>query len=197
MLKDRVADADERVLETSARLFAELGYDATDLDMIISAAGPEASRSKLLREGKAGLYRAVFERFRGLEESYFKAVAEEMTHDAEGMHRLADASLDFAIDYPEVNAVWEHRALKDAIDLDFPERFVPALESVITSSPWEGLRQDVDLRFLSWTMIWMVMGFTGTGLPYEEGHRRRADHGPTLDYFRARLHEMIDCRIRP
>ena len=197
MLKNRVAEADEQVLETSIRLFAELGYDATDLNMIVSAAGPEASRSGLLRDGKAGLYRAVFDRFRELEESYFKAVSEGIPHDAEGLHRLADASLDFAIDYPEVNAVWEHRALKDAIDLDFPDRFVPALESVIASSTWEGLRQGVDLRFLAWTMIWMVMGFTGTGLPYEAGHRRRADHRPALEYFRTQLHEMIDCRIRP
>lgn len=197
MFEDRVTEADERVLETSARLFAELGYDATDLDMIIHAAGPGAARSELLRDGKAGLYRAVFNRFQELEERYFKTAAEGVAHDIEGLHRLADAALDFAVAYPEVDAVWRHRALKDAIDLEFPEEFAPALESVITSSTWEGVRPDVDLRFLAWTMIWLVMGFTNTGLPYEDGRRRRADHRPTLEYFRARLHEMIDCRIRP
>ena len=110
-------------------------------------------------------------------------------------NRLVDAAVDFTVAYPEVNAVWGHRALKDAIDLDFPDGFTPGLETALTSRTWTGVRDDVDFRFLAWTVIWQVMGFAGTGLPCETG-RAHSDDSPALAYFRAQLHELIDCRIR-
>ena len=198
MWDDGTADgteADERVLNTAIRLFAELGYDATSLDLIAHAAGAETQESRLLRDGKPLLYRAVFDRFRTLEETYFETAAKDVPGDVEGVHRLVDAAVDFTVAYPEVNAVWGHRALKDAIDLDFPDGFTPGLETALTSRTWTGVRDDVDFRFLAWTVIWQVMGFAGTGLPCEAG-RAHSDDSPALAYFRAQLHELIDCRIR-
>ncbi|WP_106400946.1 TetR/AcrR family transcriptional regulator [Actinocorallia populi] len=195
-MDERAADVDERVLETAIRLFAELGYDATSLDMIAGAVGSDVSRSALLKDGKPGLYRAAFEHFYELDRQRFEAAAQGISHGVEGLHLLADTFLDFSLAHPEIGALWGHRVLKDAIDFDFPERFTPPLEVMMTSRTWEGVHPDTDLQFLAWTVIWMVLGFTHTGLPHEDGRRRYADDPSALHRFRTQLHRTIDARVR-
>ncbi|ROO85972.1 TetR family transcriptional regulator [Actinocorallia herbida] len=186
---------DEQVLRAAVRLFAEIGYDATTLDMITQTAGPDAARSDLLREGKPEIYRAVIEYFHDVEQRYFDRASQEVSRDVRGLHRLIDAALDFALSHPEINAVWEHRGLKDASDLDFPDGAVPALESVLVRSPWAGVRADVDLRFVAWAVIWLIQGFVRTGLPDAAGNRRPADDGDALRAFHTELHTWVDLRV--
>lgn len=193
----RAAEVDRRVLDSAVRLFAELGYDATDLQLIAASAGVAPAESALLGRGKPEIYRAALEQIHMLEIAYFDAAAKDSPDDIQGVHLLVDAAFDFALEHPESGAIWAHRGLHDAQDLTFPEGFAPHLETVLTSRSWHGIRSDVDLHFLAWTIIWMVMGFAQTGLPDERTRR----HGPTDESasrrFRAELHELIDARLRP
>ncbi|GAB2831268.1 hypothetical protein GCM10022221_32650 [Actinocorallia aurea] len=187
---------DEQVLRAAVRLFAEIGYDATTLDMIMQTAGPEAGRSMLLREGKPGLYRAVIEHFLAVERRFFEDAVRELPRDVRGLHRLIDSALDFALSHPEINAVWEHRGLKDASDLDFPDTVTPPLETVMTRAPWAGVRPDVDMVFVAWAVIWLIQGFMRSGLPdpHGPGHRR-ADDIEALRTFHTELHTWVDLRV--
>lgn len=196
-MSDGTAEMDERVLEAATKLFSELGYDTTTLAMIADVAGRGSAESDLLKSGKAEIYRAVFERCSTLEKAFFASAAECISYDAQGLHQLVDSFLDFSFDHLEISALWGHRVLKDAIDLDFPERtFTPPLEDMMTSHTWSGIREDLDMQFLAWTIIWMTTGFIGSGLPGEEGSRRRLDEPAAARYFRTQLHELLDARIR-
>ena len=192
----RTKNADERVLDVAGRLFAELGYDGTDLELIAAAAGREADGSSLLRKGKERIYHAVLAHYYQRDVVYLQGVLKESRRDVAGLHRLVDAFLDFALAHPEVPSLWGQRALKDALDLSFPEEeFPPPLLMALTSQGWEGVRHDLDLKFLAWVLMWTVRGFVQGGLPDRLGEERYAEHPETLDYFRTRLHELVDRLI--
>jgi len=180
-------DADEAILATAVRLFAELGYDATTTQMIAAAAGPDGSGSRLLRSGKPRIYRAVLERFRQLEQAAFDEAARTATPDLDGIHHLVDAAVDFSRAHPELISVWIHRGLNDARDIGFPRKVTPVLNTVLAEGEWKGIRQDVDLGFLSWTIVWTITGFARLG----------SDDPADLHWFRTQLHELVDARLRP
>ncbi|WP_106396636.1 TetR/AcrR family transcriptional regulator [Actinocorallia populi] len=184
---------DERVLETAGRLFAELGYDGTDLELIAAAVGRGSQESSLMREGKEKIYRAVIARFSDRDLAHLQEAMKETPHDVAGLHHLVDAFLDFVFSHPEVPGLWEQRALKDAVDLTFPEEeFVPPLLTVLTAQAWEGVRLDLDLRFLGWLLMWSARGFVHGGLPDRAGEQRRADDPDTRRYFRDQMHSLVD-----
>lgn len=196
MVGSRAQQADEHVLETAGRLFGELGYDGTDFEMIATAVGRESEASSLLKGSKETLYRAVIGRFYARDMAHLLSAMKERPHDAEGLHHLVDAFLDFAVLHPEVPALWEQRALKDAADLSFPEEEFPApLPMLLTSQPWEGVRPGLDLEFLGWLVMWAVRGFVQGGLPDRNGVQRRADDPGALGRFRVRIHEMVECLL--
>lgn len=195
-MSEETAKADERVLEAATKLFSELGYDATNLAMIADVVGRESVDSELLKSGKAEIYLAVFERCSTLEKSFLAATAERISYDAPGLHQLVDCFLDFSFDHVEITALWGHRVLKDAIDIDFPRQFfTPPLEDMMTSHSWSGIREGLDMQFLAWTIIWMTTGFIGSGLPGEDESRLRLDQPAVARYFRTQLHELLDARI--
>jgi len=192
----RTQTADEHVLETAGKLFAELGYDGTDLEMIATAVGRDSEASSLLKKGKQAIYRAV------IGHSYERDIADLMTamkekpHNVEGLHHLVDAFLDSVLLHPEVPALWEQRALKDAADLTFPEEEFPAqLPMLMTGQTWEGVSPDHDLEFLGWTVMWMARGFVQGGLPDRNGVHRRAEDPASLQRFREGLHKVTGCFI--
>jgi AcrR family transcriptional regulator len=190
------ATAEERVLETATRIFAELGYDAATFDMIKAAAGLDAEGSPLLQGGKQGLYRAVLARLHGQETAQLEAAFHESARDAQGIHRLVDASVDFLLAHPEFLALWEHRGLKDARDLRFPEEeFRPPLLALLTRHSWQGVRPDADLDFLAWMVMWAVRGFMHTS-SLEWSSPDWFEQHPSQDAaatrrFRAELHKMV------
>ncbi|MDX6744863.1 hypothetical protein [Actinocorallia sp. A-T 12471] len=188
--------ADEHVLRAAIKLFAELGYDATTRQMIIQTAGPGATRSELLREGKAAVYRAALEHLCDLEHRYYAEAARDLVRDMAGLHRMVDRALDFALLHPEVPAVWRHRGLKDASDLDLTKDMRPGLETVLLQAPWSGVRPDADLQFVAWSVVWMITGFLASGMPDGSAPSRKADDPRTLQRFHTELHTMVDLRVR-
>lgn len=188
--------ADEHVVDTAGRLFAELGYDGTDLEMIATAVGRESEASSLLKKGKQAIYRAVIGHSYERDLADLMAAMKEKPHDAEGIHYLVDAFLDSVLLHPEVPALWEQRALKDAADLTFPEEEFPAqLPMLLAGQTWEGVGPDRDLDFLGWTVMWMARGFVHGGLPDRNGVHRRAEDPVALQRFRDGVHRMVACFI--
>ncbi|MEO3786206.1 hypothetical protein ABGB12_22995 [Actinocorallia sp. B10E7] len=186
-------EMEERVLKAAGRMFSQLGYDATTLEMIAGAVGRGSECSELLQRGKQGLYREVFAYIYKLSEDRMRTALEKASDDAGGLHYTVDEYIDLILEHPEIPALWKQRGLLDAVDIDFPEEHLqPPLQAALTSRRWEGTRPDLDLKFLSWLVMWSMGGFIDNGLPDDSGQCHLADHPPTLQYFRARLHEMID-----
>jgi len=188
----RREETDERVLEVAERMFAQLGYDGTTIEMIEDAVGPGSQRSELLRRGKQELYREVFTYLFKLSDDRMRTAAEKAPDDVEGVHYLVDEFFDFVLDHPEMPALWQQRGLLDAVDIDIPEdTYQPPLVTAMTFRRWHGVRPDLDVEFLAWIVMWSLGGFVHNGFPDESGLRRRAEDPAVLQRFREQLHELV------
>ena len=188
-----IKEMDERVLETAGRLFAELGYDGTSMELIAAAVGRGSEESPLLKGGREKLYRAVIAWFYERDVAHLQEAMKETPHDVAGLHHLLDAFLDFVFQHPEVPGLWQQRALKDAVDLAFvEEEFPPPLLMALTAQGWEGVRPELDLRFLGWLMMWSARGFVHGGLPDRAGEQGLPEDPGARQYFRDQMHSLVD-----
>src|SRR3954453_16191658 len=90
--------AEQAVLSVALRLFAELGYDGTTMQMIADAAGLEAAAVRAVFGGKTELYllltrQSVAEQVAGLE-----ALEPRLTPDADGMNLLVDHYFEYGLE---------------------------------------------------------------------------------------------------
>ncbi|MGI5327734.1 TetR/AcrR family transcriptional regulator [Actinomadura nitritigenes] len=184
-----VAEVSESLRGIASRLFAEIGYDGTTIDMLISAG---ASRQEVAAAGgKSGLYRAVMEdllkrRCRALE-----AVLADASPGLEGFSRLADAFLDFNLENPTASALWTHRSLHDAADFsDLESRFIaPVARMMIDNDHGRTLPTAPEMQLA--TIGWCVMGFLTRGLFNADGSTSGAEDPDTVSRFREHLHQLI------
>ncbi|MEU8118010.1 TetR/AcrR family transcriptional regulator [Spirillospora sp. NPDC049024] len=182
----------ELVIEAAARLFVQLGYDGTTLQMIGAVAGMSAQQVSRLVEDKQHLYLEVMTRYSRAEAVYMRGVMERISPDMAGLHTLVDGYLDYSIAHPELRALWVHRWLKDAADVQDVEGLYRPLLGALVEMFKDAVRPGYDLELGFWNIIWMVNGFIHVGLIDAEGTRRFGDHPPTLRRFRAYMHDMLE-----
>ncbi|GGV00713.1 hypothetical protein GCM10010182_17530 [Actinomadura cremea] len=196
------------LLDTAIRLFAELGYDGTSLQLVADAAGVDMKSLRAFAgDGKAALYRAVMQYAAETEEEAMAPALEGLTIDLAGYLRVTDAYLDFYVERTDVLALWMHRWMGDAAD-------VPGLEEHYTKPPAllyvERVRPmappDVDPDHLVWTVVWCVFGFLTGGLVYSDGtigperlrgQGLRPRDPAAVERFRAHLHTLVARMLMP
>ncbi|MEU7895620.1 TetR/AcrR family transcriptional regulator [Nonomuraea sp. NPDC049152] len=188
----------ERILHAAIRLFAALGYDATEIGQIAEAAGLSTKAVSSQFGAKRDLYLAVMERAHRIHAAVVEARVKDLQaappeEKVGAIHRFIDAYIDFSADHPEVPALWMHRWLSDARDVSNLEaEYVQplaefAIENIIPATKAE----DADVHYTINTLVWCVHGFVLSGVFDAAGRRRGPDDPRALRRFRAHMHQMI------
>ncbi|MBE1530671.1 TetR/AcrR family transcriptional regulator [Actinomadura algeriensis] len=198
----------DRLLETAVRLFAELGYDGTTLQLVADAAGLDvAAVREAVGDGKAELYREVMRFAAEAEGRALESALDALTLDLPGYLRVADAYLDFYTERTDLLALWLHRWMGDAADVPGLEQYYTtpvALEFAAAVRPM--IPPDLDPDHVIWTVVWCVFGFLEGGLVYSDGsippeRLRGQGLGPrdaeSVERFRAHLHAMLRRLLAP
>ncbi|MES9606219.1 TetR/AcrR family transcriptional regulator [Actinomadura sp. NPDC000929] len=186
------AEEYELVVEAAGRLFVQLGYDGTSLQMIGEVAGMSAQRVSRLAQDKRHVYLEVMTRYANAEAAHMRGVMARVPPDISGLVALVDSYLDYSVAHPQLRALWVHRWLNDAADVQDVEQLYRPLIAAVVEMFRGAVRADYDLELGLWNIIWIVNGFVHVGVVDEEGIRRFADHPPTLRRFRAYMHDMLE-----
>ncbi|MEV4578384.1 TetR/AcrR family transcriptional regulator [Nonomuraea jabiensis] len=192
----------ELILRTATRLFAALGYDGTSTEQIAEAAGLDTATLSAHFPTKRVLYLMVMEEAHRVLAEVIAARADELRDTPperrpEALHRFVDGYIDLCADHPEVPALWMHRWLSDASDIDLePLNAQPLAKRAIDSIDAIAKPADADAQFIAYTMIWCIHGFTLSGVLDGTGQRRSADDPRTLRRFRAHMHQLLDRALR-
>src|SRR5689334_6578860 len=99
-------DVRERLLDSAAGLFAQLGYDETTTEMIANAAGVGVGEVTRMIGGKRDIYLAVMMRAYEQEQAVLLRAAADFTPDGPGVHRFLDEYLNFFVAHPQTAALW-------------------------------------------------------------------------------------------
>lgn len=183
----------EHVIRTATGLFAALGYDSTSSQLIAEATGVDIATLARLVGSKRDLYLTVMRRVYEIENQALEAAIAEFTPDAAGLRRLVDRFLDVCVAHPEVNALWMHRWLSDAADLDQLENlYVKPMFSMVTRAVRTAARPDADVEYSVLSIIWCVHGFIQSGVYDTQGQRHGAESAKVLARFRAHLHRQLE-----
>jgi AcrR family transcriptional regulator len=181
----------EELLHLAGRLFADLGYDGTDLQMLAVGLGLPLSRVVELGGDKSALYFAVLTRLHEAEMAALSDSIIRFTPDAAGIQRIGDAFLDFGLAYPQFVGMWMHRWQGDAADLDIETPFATPALSTMNTVMRPGVRPDLDLEIAIWNVIWCVHGFVRVGIIGADGHALGPNDPATVARFRAYLHDLV------
>ncbi|MFD0899538.1 TetR/AcrR family transcriptional regulator [Actinomadura sediminis] len=197
----------DKVLDTATRLFAELGYDGTSLQLVADAAGVGVADVRAFGPGKGELYRAVFLRADEAERDALEPMLAAFTPDMPGVLRIVDAYLDFYVQRTDVLALWLHRWMGDAADVPgLEEHYTTPLSRRAADAVRPMVPPDVDPDHLVWTIVWCVYGFLSGGIIYsdreEAPHRLRGQGiGPrdavAVERFRSHLHMLVERLLTP
>ncbi len=188
-------------------MFAELGFDGTSAQLIAQAAGMNLEAMVAQVGDKAQLYREVMLLAHRAEREAMQAALDRFAPTAQGLIELADAYFDFYRDHPHVLALWMHRWMGDAIDVEGLEKlYSRPLANVVADTVREMIPGDVDTDYLLWTIVWSVYGFLTGGLQHTSPRARLARvHHPGRGRddvaahlrFRAHLHTLIRRMTTP
>ncbi|MEO3830151.1 TetR/AcrR family transcriptional regulator [Actinomadura sp. B10D3] len=183
---------EERLFAAAARLFSELGYDATDTAMIAEASGVGTREVIERYGGRRGLYLSVLERAGRQRVEFMDGVMAEFTYDTDGLVRMFDRYLDYCMAHREFPGLWMHRWLADASDLPSPDvhfggamlgRWIAQVDRVIAD--------DLDAGMTIRMLVWYIHAFAEGGLVDSDGHRVSPDDVHTLQRLRSHLHNTI------
>ncbi|MET9338702.1 TetR/AcrR family transcriptional regulator [Nonomuraea sp. NPDC003804] len=191
-------DERERILQAATKLFAALGYDATEIGQIAEAAGLSTKAVSTQFGAKRDLYLAVMERAHSTHAAVVEAKVRELQaappeEKVAAVHRFVDAYIDFAAAHPEVPSLWMHRWLSDARDIGNLEAELVkplaefAIENIIPATDAE----DADVHYTINSLVWCVHGFVLSGVFDAAGRRRGPDDPRALRRFRTHMHQMI------
>ena len=184
------------ILKVATRLFAAHGYDGASTRKIADAAGLNIATVSYHVGGKRELYLAVMERAHQAERAALEAALGRLpgADPVAAIHGLIDAYLDFCATHPEVPALWMHRWLSDAGDVNelegkYVRPLVAAVAETLRPSMAAGLIDpEIDLEYAMWSVVWCVHGFAKGGVLDTDGRRRGVGDRAALDRFRAHLH---------
>lgn len=186
----------ERILGVATRLFAALGYDGTSTRMIAEAAGLNIATVAYHVGGKRDLYLAVMERAHQAERAALETALAETGPDREDLLTLVDRYVDFCVENPEVPALWMHRWLSDASDVaHLEEQYVKPLMDMVTAAARKVVADDVDVEYLTWTVVWNTHGFGCGGVLDADGRRRGMDDPRELARFRTHLRRLVTAAV--
>jgi AcrR family transcriptional regulator len=182
------------ILESATALFAQLGYDGTDLDLLAAAAGVDKGILVELFGTRRELYLKVMERAYELEMESLQPLFDAFVPTPEGAVRLVDGYLDFCLSRPTLPSLWMHRWLADAADIDHLEdAYLRPVHSCLGRMLRGVLSPDVDIEFAVWTITWSVHGFISA---LQAGHSPGEDFSRVSD-FRRHLHGLVHRFIAP
>lgn len=149
-----------QVVDVATRMFAELGFDGTSLQLIAEAAGMPLDTVIAVAGDKVQLYLEVMRHVSQVEMSVMGEALAAFTPTREGVLALADVYLDFCAGHPQIVLLWLHRWMGDAADVTgLEEVYSRELTAGITSAIRDVLPPDVDADHFAWSIVWMVYGF--------------------------------------
>ncbi|WP_433472258.1 TetR/AcrR family transcriptional regulator [Spirillospora sp. CA-142024] len=190
---DATADTEEaRVRSAAARLFAELGYDATSNRMIADAAGVDPGTVPDRYGGKQGLYMRVNELTAERWRNRMASLRETFTPDGSGLAQFADMYLDYSLENPEVPKLLTHRWMSDASDVTrLDDEIVGPLLQETIGLVRSALGPEVDAEATLWTIVWTVHGYLQAGYLDATGRRSPPSDPGALRRFRRYQHWLI------
>ncbi|WP_033424625.1 TetR/AcrR family transcriptional regulator [Actinomadura flavalba] len=191
-------EAGERVTEVATRLFAELGYDGTPMQLIADTLGMPIAEVTRLTGGKQQLYLAVMRRAAEAEDRMLTSATDGYGATIESAYEVVDAVLDFYVAHPEYRALWMHRWLSDATDVeDLESQYVLTQSVDVIDRVRENIPDEVDPVLLVGTVIWTVFGFLSGGRPTPEQPTRHEPTPDEIDHFRRYLHAFVRRMLAP
>lgn len=189
----------ELILRVATRLFAALGHDGVSIGQIAEAAGLNTATITSHFPTKRHLYLAVMERAHQVLAAVIDKRAGELKAAAPeerpaALHRFIDGYIDLCVEHPEVPALWMHRWLSDASDIEELESLAaqPLAQHAVDSITALAAPVHADARFTTYTMVWCIQGFSLSGVLDTTGRRRRPNDPGTLRRFRAHMHQLLD-----
>ncbi|WP_019631105.1 TetR/AcrR family transcriptional regulator [Actinomadura atramentaria] len=188
----------ERVVEVATLLFAELGYDATPLELVADTAGTGTGKIIELFGGKQALYLEVMRRAYEAEQLMLAGSLEGFTPDESGATAVVDTVLDFYAAHPHLRALWMHRWMADAADTEALEsEYVLSQTQHVLDRVGSVIPDDVDTYFLVATIIWTVFGFLSGGRPTPGFPTRHRPDAEEIEHFRGYLHVLVRRMLAP
>jgi len=186
----------ERVISTATRLYAELGFDATTIDMITATSGVSLPELRWHFPNNTELYREVMRRAFEAEREVMLEAIRDFTPTREAFDHTLDAYLDFYASHPDLLNLWLHRRTGDAIDTaDLDREYTQPYLMFLTQALADSVPDPAHLDYVLWTFPWAVSGFLGHGMVHTDGHRPGRDAttpvtGRELEAFRTYLHVL-------
>ncbi|WP_433513310.1 TetR/AcrR family transcriptional regulator [Nonomuraea sp. CA-143628] len=189
----------ELILRVATRLFAALGHDGVSVGQIGEAAGLTTAAITPYFPTKRHLYLAVMERAQQDLSAVIDKRAGELTaatpqERPAALHRFIDGYIDLCVEHPEVPALWMHRWLSDASDIEELESLSaqPLAQYAVDSITALAAPVHADAQLTTYTLVWCIQGFSVSGILDTTGQRRRPDDPDALRRFRAHMHQLLD-----
>lgn len=188
----------QKVIDGAARLFGELGYDGTPLQLIADALGVSTATIVEVVGDKRVLYEEVMRQAYEAERDALAAAVSQASTGRAAVHDIADAYLDFHVENRRNRALWAHRWVADAADMsELEERYARPLFALVGSRIKDAVPEDVGTYYLLGTMVWCVHGFLGSGLFHRSKGVWTADDPDAVESFRGHLHVLVDRLLAP
>lgn len=188
----------QQVIDVATRLFSELGYDGTSLQLISDAMGAAPSAIVEVAGDKRALYLEVMSRAFEAERIMLETAIAEAEPGRAAVHQIVDAYLDFHLTHPHNRSLWAHRWVDDAADIsELEDRYARPLLNMAAHKIRDAVPPDVDPYYLLGTMVWCVHGFLGSGVLERDHGMRRSDNPEAVTSFRHHLHVLMDRLLAP
>ncbi|MEO3786760.1 TetR/AcrR family transcriptional regulator [Actinocorallia sp. B10E7] len=188
-------DERERVIAVAGKLFSQLGYDITTMQMISDAVGIPMDSVRAVGT-KQQIYRSVLKTLRKTENEFLESIGSQIPPGVEGLHVLADAFLEFCLENPELPSLWMHRWLADAADVsDLEESYSVPLLTAMADAVRSVARSEVDAELAAHGAVWLVYGYVHTGLQTGPGASSGPSDPRNLKRFRAYFHSLIEAVV--
>ncbi|NKZ07428.1 TetR/AcrR family transcriptional regulator [Actinomadura latina] len=188
----------QQVIDVATRLFSELGYDGTSLQLIADAMGAATTAIVEVAGDKRALYLEVMHRAFEAERAMLQAVVSQAEPGRTAVHQIVDTYLDFHLAHPHNRSLWAHRWVDDAADIaELEDHYARPLLNLAARKIRDVVPPDVDPYYLLGTMVWCVHGFLGSGVLERTQGMRRADNPQAVASFRHHLHVLMDRLLTP
>ncbi|MEO3786799.1 hypothetical protein ABGB12_26025 [Actinocorallia sp. B10E7] len=180
-----------RLNEAALPIFANMGYDSTDNEMIANAAG--VSRQEVIAAGgRRRIYLSIVEDFYRAQLEMLDEVAASFVPDEAGIHMLLERMMEFYLDHPDEMALWQQRYLHDAADIaDIEAKYRVSVFQRTADIFGPELTSRADLQILANITSWSFRGFMTEGIiQIGGGPILRPEDPEGRARFRSYLHYM-------
>ncbi|WP_106401014.1 TetR/AcrR family transcriptional regulator [Actinocorallia populi] len=189
---------EERIVGLATRLFAGLGYDLTSLETIADAAGASVREIVGLTGGKRELYLRVMDRVTAAKYARIEETVGRAGDGRAAAHVFADAFLDFYVEHPEFMALWIHRQVSDAAEIDeIEDRYARPVLRLVARKIGHEAPEGFGAYPLMGVVIWSAIGFLGSGILAPGHGMLYADDPAAVEIFRSLLHTTVDRILGP